>query len=86
VPVEQVKEVHEVKPEACDEWGQELAGEDPEPHRHQVTEIPPVVAEVIEYRLHTLPAPDVGPRPVPSCPPGSLKGPSVPACKRWSRC
>ena len=54
VPVEQVKEVHEVKPDQCRRCGHELAGADPEPYRHQVTEIPPVVAEVIEYRLHTL--------------------------------
>lgn len=58
VPVEQVKEVHDVKPDVCRDCGQELAGEDPEPHRHQVTEIPPVVAEVIEYRLHTLVCPE----------------------------
>ena len=60
VPVEQVKEVHDVKPDVCSDCGQELAGEDPEPHRHQVTEIPPVVAEVIEYRLHTLTCPECG--------------------------
>jgi len=54
VPVEQAKELHDVKPQVCRRCGQELAGEDPEPYRHQVTDIPPVVAEVTEYRLHTL--------------------------------
>lgn len=54
VPVEQVKEVHEVKPDQCRRCGQQLAGADPFPYRHQVIEIPPVVAEVTEYRLHTL--------------------------------
>ena len=54
VPVEQVKEVHDIKPDVCRRCGHELGGEDAKPHRHQVTEIPPVVAEVSEYRLHTL--------------------------------
>jgi len=60
VPVEQVKESHDVKPEACRRCGYALEGEDQEPYRHQVTEIPPVVAEVTEYRLHTLTCPKCG--------------------------
>ena len=44
VPVEQVTEEHDVKPNQCGQCGQELNGADPEPYRHQVTEIPPVVA------------------------------------------
>jgi transposase len=60
VPVEQVKEVHDVKPDVCRRCGHELVGRDPEPYRHQVTEIPPVVAEVTEYRLHTLTCPECG--------------------------
>ena len=60
VPVEQVKEVHDVKPDVCRHCGQELMGEDPEPFRHQVTDIPPVIAEVAEYRLHTLACPECG--------------------------
>ncbi len=54
VPIEQVKESHDVKPDVCCHCGCGLVGEDPEPHRHQVTEIPPMVAEVTEYRIHTL--------------------------------
>jgi transposase len=54
VPVEQVKEVHDVKPDKCRRCGHELEGTDPCPYRHQVTEIPPVVAEVTEYRIHTV--------------------------------
>lgn len=60
IPVEQVKEVHHVKPDVCRDCGHALAGEDPEPYRHQVTEIPPVVAEVTEYRLHSLACPACG--------------------------
>jgi hypothetical protein len=58
VPIEQVKESYDVKPDACRHCGHALEGEDPEPYRHQVTEIPPVVAEVTEYRLHTLTCPE----------------------------
>ena len=58
VPIEHVKEVHDIKPDVCGGCGHELAGEDPEPYRHQVTEIPPAVAEVTEYRLHTLACPE----------------------------
>lgn len=58
VPLEEVKEAHEIKPQACGKCGHELAGEDPEPYRHQVAEIPPVVVEVEEYRLHTLTCPE----------------------------
>jgi len=54
VPVEQVKEVNGVKPDVCRCHGHELAGKDAKLHCHQVIEIPPVVAEVIEYRLHIL--------------------------------
>lgn len=54
VPIEEVDEVHEVKPTECRECGHGLSGEDAEPYRHQVTEVPPVVARVEEYRLHIL--------------------------------
>jgi hypothetical protein len=39
-------------PSACRRCGQALHGEDPHPRKHQVAEIPPVEAEVTEYRLH----------------------------------
>lgn len=54
VPLAQVKASYDLKPPACHQCGQPLAGEDAAPYRHQVTDIPPVVAEVTEYRLHTL--------------------------------
>lgn len=74
VPVEQVKEVHDVKPDVCRRCGHELAGEDAEPYRHQVTEVPPVVAEVTEYRLHTLICPECGTETRPELPPGVTQG------------
>src|SRR5262249_58479520 len=54
VPPEQIKRAIRVKPSACRKCGQALSGEDPQPRRHQVAEIPPVQAEVTEYRLHRL--------------------------------
>ncbi len=54
VAIEQVKESHDVKAHVCRRCGHALEGEDAEPQRHQVTEVPPIVAEVTEYRLHTL--------------------------------
>ena len=74
VPAEQVKESHDVKPEACRRCGQALEGQDPEPYRHQVTEIPPVVAEVTEYRLHTLTCPGCGDKTCAELPAGVPQG------------
>lgn len=54
VPIEDVDEHYDIKPEMCDKCGCGLSGADPYPYRHQVTEIPPVIARVAEYRLHTL--------------------------------
>lgn len=58
LPIEQVKEVIEVKPSNCRKCGHGLSGADESPLRHQITEIPPVEAETIEYQLHRLACPD----------------------------
>jgi hypothetical protein len=42
VPVEEVEVVVPVKPGRCRGCGQPVWGEDPQPQRHQVTELPPV--------------------------------------------
>lgn len=57
---EECKEIQEIKPERCGHCGGELRGEDGNPYRHQVVEIPPVKPEVIEYRLHKLTCPECG--------------------------
>ncbi len=57
---EDCKAIKEVKPETCGHCGNELRGEDENPYRHQVVEIPPVKPEVIEYRLHKLTCPECG--------------------------
>jgi transposase len=54
VPEEQVDRIVPVKPRHCRRCGGRLAGADAAPHRHQVTEVPPVRPRVTEYQLHTL--------------------------------
>jgi transposase len=74
VPPEQVQQTIPLKPLACRKCGQALHGEDPQPRRHQVAEIPPVQAEVTEYCLHRLTCPDCGTRTCASFPSGVPTG------------
>jgi len=48
LPPERVTAVHELKPAACRCCGDELSGADEEPHRHQVIDVPKVLAMAIE--------------------------------------
>jgi transposase len=57
LPIERVDEVVEHHPEACRRCSTLLQGKDPEPLRHQVIEIPPIIPLVIEHRLHRLVCP-----------------------------
>lgn len=57
LPIERVDEVVEHHPEACRRCGTLLQGNDPEPLRHQVIEIPPITPLVIEHRRHRLVCP-----------------------------
>jgi transposase len=54
VLVEEVEGVIAVKPERCRRCQHRLAGEDGQPERHQVTELPPLQPVVTEYPLHQL--------------------------------
>jgi hypothetical protein len=69
-PIEQVNKVVPVKPEQCRHCGAVLTGEDPQPHRHQVMEIPPFEPVVIEYQLATLTCDQCGQTTRASLPPG----------------
>lgn len=53
-PIESVDRVVVSKPISCEECGCILLGNDPTPNRHQVTEIPKIKPQVIEYQQHTL--------------------------------
>jgi len=53
-PVEDVNQIIISKPIACDSCAGLLLGEDPHPQRHQVSELPEMQPEIIEYQLHSL--------------------------------
>jgi transposase len=53
-PVEECEGVNDYYPETCTCCGERLTGIDPNPHRHQVVEIPPLKLHIEEHRLHQL--------------------------------
>ena len=74
VPPERVNRTIAVKPEVCRRCGDALTGNDPDPYRHQVTELPKVVATVDEYQLHALDCPKCGISTRATLPPGVPAG------------
>jgi transposase len=60
LPPEHVDQIIDSTPQACTHCGEALGGVDPAPARHQVSELPRVVAQVTEYRRHTLVCPTCG--------------------------
>jgi transposase len=60
LPAEEVDHLVELKPASCPACGRKLRGVDPRPERRQVSEVPPVRAEVTEYRRHALPCSGCG--------------------------
>jgi transposase len=82
VPPERVRQVIDCKPPACRCCGLDLHGDDPEPLRHQVADMPPIEPTVDEYRLHRLVCPDCGTSTCGTLPPGR----SALGCERSSAC
>ncbi len=78
VPPEGVRQVIECKPPGCRRCGDALAGDDPEPLRHQVAELPPVRPVVDEYRLHRLTCPRCRTATRAALPPGVPRGAFAP--------
>src|SRR5512135_3212034 len=74
VPPEQLRQVIECKPPRCRWCGDDLHGDDPEPIRHQVAEVPPIRPVVDEYRLHRLRCPRCGTSTCAALPPGVPAG------------
>jgi transposase len=60
--------VVELRAGTCGRCSHPLTGDDPEPLRHQVVEIPPVRPHVTEYRRHRLPCPRCGRVTCPALP------------------
>lgn len=54
VPIDKVSRVQPVKPRRCRRCRAPLAGDDPNPLRHQVVELVRVLARVFEWQLHAL--------------------------------
>lgn len=54
LPQDEVDVLHALTPAHCHDCGTPLAGIDPNPVRHQVTELPAIAPEVTEYQLHAL--------------------------------
>ena len=82
VPIEDVDHVERCKPPRCGSCGEALCGDDPDPWRHQVTEIPPVRPLVVEYQLHQLTCLACGEptrADLPECVPSGAFGPRLQA-------
>jgi len=62
IPTEQCDDVQHHKPEQCENCGLELSGDDPDPQRKQVVDLPPVRPIVTEHQIHTLTCPCCGTR------------------------
>lgn len=54
VPTAQCDRVESLKPQACRHCGEKLAGNDSDPLRHQVWELPQIKPLITEYRRHRL--------------------------------
>ena len=59
-PPEKVRSITDCKPARCRGCKHRLRGDDPDPHRHQVADLPKIEPLVDEYRLHTLTCPCCG--------------------------
>ena len=53
-PIEKCSSSYDHHPITCACCGESLSGEDPNPYRHQIVEIPPIEPIVVEHRLHQL--------------------------------
>ena len=82
IPVEEVDEVVVIKPAQCTHCQAPLSGDDPQPWRHQVIELPPSKPVVTEYQWHQLACPACGETtraPWPAGVPSRTYGPRVQA-------
>lgn len=74
LPLAEVDKVVALKPKRCRRCRQRLSGEDADPLRHQVVEIPPVQPQVTEYRRHRLICKECGETTTAELPPGIPEG------------
>jgi transposase len=74
---DRVRPIIPCRPTTCRRCGKPLAGNDLDPLRHQVAELPVVVPDVVEYQLHRLTCPCCHTATCGTLPPG-VKGPFGP--------
>lgn len=78
IPAEECDQVIPLAPSECRRCGTELSGEDPEPLRHQVWELPEIPPDVTEYQRHRLQCPCCGESTCAELPSGVPSGQSGP--------
>lgn len=78
IPTDECTDVVSCKPDACRRCGADLAGDDPQPLRHQVWELPEIKPLITEYQRHRLPCPCCGESTCGALPPGVPSGQSGP--------
>ena len=78
IPTDRCDEVQPLKPTECRRCGGKLTGNDPEPLRHQVWELPEIKPHVTEYQRHRLVCPGCGETTCAELPPGVPEGQSGP--------
>jgi transposase len=78
IPTDECDDVQLLKPTECRRCGAKLSGNDPEPLRHQVWELPPIKRQVTEYQRHRLVCPCCGETTCAELPPGVPQGQSGP--------
>ncbi|MBM4321213.1 MAG: IS66 family transposase, partial [Deltaproteobacteria bacterium] len=89
VPEEELAGLEILRPESCEGCGHVFDGTEPtvgEPLRHQVTELPPVRAEVVEHRQVRVECPCCGVQTLAPLPPGVPRtcfGPRLQAIVAW---
>lgn len=69
-PPEECQSIQDEKPSVCRVCGEALSGEDPQPYRHQIVDLPVIKPDVQEYRLHKLECPHCGSTTRATLPPG----------------
>lgn len=78
IPTEQCDKTVPLYPDTCRKCAAKLDGQDPEPLRHQVWELPVIKAEVTEYQQHRLACPCCGETTCASLPEGVPAGQAGP--------
>ena len=78
IPTKDCNDVQSRRPSECRRCGAKLAGNDPEPLRHQVWELPEIKPIVTEYQRHRLACPCCGEKTCAELPAGVPLGQSGP--------